>query len=77
MDTSGLDYTVLRPAWLQDEDEVAYETTEKGEKFKGTEVSRKSVADLVVRIIRSPTLYSKGNIGVDKPQTNGDKPSFY
>jgi len=77
IEASDLDYTVLRPAWLQDEDEVAYETTEKGETFKGTEVSRKSVADLVVKIIRSPTLHSRGNVGVDKPGTTGDKPSFY
>ena len=77
IEASDLDYTVLRPAWLQDEDEVAYETTEKGERFKGTEVSRKSVADLVVKIIRSPTLHSRGNVGVDKPGTTGDKPSFY
>jgi uncharacterized protein YbjT (DUF2867 family) len=77
IEASGLDYTVLRPAWLQDEDEVAYETTEKGEMFKGTEVSRKSVADLIVKIIRSPTLHSKRNLGVDKPGTDGNKPSFY
>lgn len=74
---SGLNYTVLRPAWLQDADEVAYETTEKGAKFKGTEVSRKSVADLIVKIIRCPSLHSNGNIGVNKPGTDGDKPSFY
>ena len=77
IEASGLNYTVLRPAWLQDKDEVAYETTEKGEMFKGTEVSRKSVADLVVKIIRSPTLHSKRNLGVDKPGTDGNKPSFY
>jgi uncharacterized protein YbjT (DUF2867 family) len=77
IEASDLDYTVLRPAWLQDKDEVAYETTEKGETFKGTEVSRKSVADLVVRIVRAPTLHARGNIGVDKPGSAGDKPSFY
>lgn len=31
IEASGLDYTVLRPAWLTDEDEV-------GEPFKGTHV---------------------------------------
>jgi uncharacterized protein YbjT (DUF2867 family) len=77
LEASGLDFTVLRPAWLQDEDEVAYETTEKGEMFKGTEVSRKSVADLIVKIIRSPTLHSRRNLGVAKPGTDGNKPSFY
>lgn len=54
---SALDCTILRPAWLTDDDEVSYEITRKGTPFKGTEVSRKSVADLVVKIIRSPTLH--------------------
>jgi len=74
---SGLDYTILRPAWLTDHDEVDYETTEKDEPFKGTEVSRKSVADLIVKIIESPKMHSKDNIGIDKPNTDGDKPAFY
>lgn len=77
IEASGLDYTILRPAWLQDADEIDYETTEKGAVFKGTEVSRKSVADLIVKIIRTPTLHSRGNIGIDKPGSDGDKPSFY
>lgn len=74
---SGLDYTILRPAWLTDHDEVDYETTAKGEAFKGTEVSRKSVADLIVRIIRSPSLHRGASLGVNKPNTDGDKPAFY
>lgn len=77
IESSGLDYTLLRPAWLTDYDEIDYETTEKGEPFKGTEVSRKSVADLIVKIIQAPSRHSKGNIGVDKPNTEGDKPAFY
>lgn len=77
IEASELDYTVLRPAWLSDEDDVNYETTEKGQPFKGTEVSRRSVADLIVKIIESPALHSKGNVGVNKPNTDGDKPSFY
>lgn len=76
IEASGLDYTILRPAWLQDADEIDYETTEKGTPFKGTEVSRKSVADLIANIIRAPRLHSHANIGVDKPGTDGDKPSF-
>lgn len=77
IEASGLDYTLLRPAWLTDHDEIDYETTEKGEPFKGTEVSRKSVADLIVKIIQAPSRHSKGNIGVDKPGTEGDKPVFF
>jgi uncharacterized protein YbjT (DUF2867 family) len=76
IEASGLDYTVLRPAWLTDKDEIAYETTDCNQPFKGTEVSRKSVAALVVEIIRSPKLWMQGNIGVNKPNTDGNKPAF-
>lgn len=77
IEASGLDYTVLRPAWLTDADEVDYATTARGEPFKGTEVSRKSVAALIVKIIEMPESHSKGNVGVHKPNTDGDKPAFY
>lgn len=77
IEASDLDYTILRPAWLTDSDEVEYETTEKDQPFKGTEVSRKSVAALVVRCIADPKHFSRKNLGVNKPNTDGDKPSFY
>lgn len=77
IEASGLDYTLLRPAWLTDEDEIDYELTAKGETFKGTEVSRRSVADLIAKTIREPRLHSRANLGVDKPGSDGDKPSFY
>ncbi|MGJ4844806.1 SDR family oxidoreductase [Leifsonia sp. Le1] len=76
IEASGLDFTILRPAWLTDADEIDYEVTEKGEPFRGTEVSRKSVAALVVGIIREPSTWSRANLGVDKPGTEGDKPAF-
>ena len=72
----GVDYTILRPVWLTDEDEIDYETTTRHEPFKGTEVSRKSVASLVVDCIRDSGRYLKQNLGVDKPNTDGDKPAF-
>lgn len=77
IEASDLDYTILRPAWLQDEDEIDYGTTEKGEVFKGTEVSRRSVADLIALIIRNPSRHINANLGVNKPGTDGDRPSFY
>ncbi|MBL8882714.1 MAG: SDR family oxidoreductase [Hyphomicrobium sp.] len=76
IEASKLDYTILRPAWLTDEDEVDYELTERNARFKGTVVSRKSVADLIVKMIRSPSLHLRGNVGVNKPGTDGDKPYF-
>lgn len=76
IEVSGLDYTILRPAWLTDEDEVDYELTAKGQPFKGTVVSRKSVANLVTKVVATPSLHSKANLGVNKPNTDGDKPYF-
>jgi uncharacterized protein YbjT (DUF2867 family) len=76
IEASKLDYTIIRPAWLTDEDEVDYELTERDALFKGTVVSRKSVADLIAKIIRSPHLHSRGSVGVNKPGTDGDKPYF-
>lgn len=76
IEASGLQYTILRPAWLMDEDEVDYETTAKGEPFKGTVVSRRSVGDLIARVIQSPQLHVGANLGINKPNTDGDKPYF-
>ncbi len=76
IERSGLDYTILRPAWLTDEHEVDYEITTKTDPFKGTVVSRKSVADLIGKIITSPDLHLGGNLGVNKPGSDGDKPHF-
>ena len=50
IETSGLDYTVIRPGWF-DEGSDNYEITRKGEKFKGHDVSRQAIANLVVKCI--------------------------
>ncbi|MEY8371458.1 SDR family oxidoreductase [Aerococcaceae bacterium 50-4] len=76
IESSDLDYTIFRPAWLTNYDEIDYEITQRDEPFKGTEVSRKSVADLAVKISQDPTLHSKENVGLNKPNTDGDRPSW-
>ena len=76
IEAAGLDLTILRPAWLTDEDEVDYEITAKYEPFKGTVVSRRSVAELIVQIIVSPELHVGANLGLNKPNSDGDKPYF-
>ena len=76
IEDSDLDYTIVRPAWLTNNDEVDFEVTQKGEVFKGTEVSRKSIAHIVVELIQNNTEL-KHSIGVNKPNTDGDKPSWY
>ncbi|MBN3822129.1 SDR family oxidoreductase [Burkholderia sp. Ac-20384] len=76
IEASDTDYTVLRAAWLQDKDEVSYEITRRDEPFKGTEVSRKSVAALVTELVAHPERLVRANVGVNKPGTDGDRPAF-
>lgn len=73
---SDLDYTIIRPAWLTNNDEVDYETTSynNGEAFKGTEISRKSVATYVVSLVSDSEKDVRDSIGVDKPGSDGDRP---
>lgn len=76
IEASGLDYTIIRPAWLSNKDEIAYGTTRKGEPFKAKDetVSRKSVADLIVKLATTPGLEIGSSLGVHKaviqPSTN-------
>jgi uncharacterized protein YbjT (DUF2867 family) len=68
VEASDLDFTILRPAWFTNRDEIDYETTQKGEPFKGSEVSRKSVADLVVKLTTTPGMEVRSSLGVSKPE---------
>lgn len=77
IESSDLDYTIIRPAWLTNHDEVSYETTTKGEDFKGTEVSRKSIGYLVGDLIEHPDKSIRDSLGVNKPNTDGPKPAWY
>ncbi|MCQ0112250.1 NAD(P)H-binding protein [Zhouia amylolytica] len=77
IEASKLEYTVVRPSWLTNKDEVIYETTQKGEPFIGTEVSRKAVAEYITDLIQHPGKDVKASVGVNKPGVYGDKPSFY
>ncbi|PKU90785.1 NAD-dependent dehydratase [Bifidobacterium pseudolongum subsp. globosum] len=77
IEASDLDYTIIRPAWLTGNDEVDFEITEKGELFRGTEVSRKSVASEVVKLLLDPGEEVRASIGLDKPGTDGDKLKWF
>ena len=69
IEASGLEYTVLRPTWFTDEDEVDYETTRKGEPEKGSVVSKKSLATLIAKIIENPDNFVRESLGVNKPNS--------
>ncbi len=76
VDESNVVFTEVRPTWLTNNDEVDYEVTKQGESFQGTEVSRASVADFVLRVINEPARYQRVSIGLNKPNTDGDKPTW-
>ncbi|HEY0378354.1 MAG TPA: NAD(P)H-binding protein [Pyrinomonadaceae bacterium] len=69
IEASNLEYTILRPTWFTNADEVDYETTRKGEPEKGSVISQKSLAMLITKIIESPEKYARENLGVNKPNS--------
>jgi uncharacterized protein YbjT (DUF2867 family) len=69
IEASDLEYTILRPTWFTNADEVDYETTSKGEPEKGSVISQKSLATLIANIIESPEKYVRENLGVNKPNS--------
>ncbi|WP_256580571.1 MULTISPECIES: NAD(P)H-binding protein [unclassified Pseudomonas] len=68
IEASDLDFTIVRPAWLNDDNEISYGVTRKGEPFKNASktVSRRSVADLVVKLATTSGLESGQSLGVHK-----------
>lgn len=66
IEASGLDYTIIRPNWFTSGSEIEYHITKKPEKEVGGAVSRKSIADFVVKIFQNPNLYKNENVGISK-----------
>ncbi|KRN36895.1 oxidoreductase [Lactobacillus acetotolerans DSM 20749 = JCM 3825] len=77
IENSDLDYTIVRPSWMTNKDEVDYQKSKKGEPITNTEVSRKSIASYVYELIKNPSEDVHESIGLEKPGTEGDKPSWY
>ena len=69
IENSGLDYTIIRPQWFSNADEIDYELTRKGEVFKNpsAQISRKSIAHLVIRLCLEPNFGIKESFGINKP----------
>jgi hypothetical protein len=57
LESSDLDYTVLRPGWFTQDEEISYRLMQKGEPFKGHDVSLKSLSDLIVKLTTAPGLH--------------------
>jgi uncharacterized protein YbjT (DUF2867 family) len=69
VEVSGLDYTILRPTWFTNADEVDYEITRKGKPEKGSVISQKSLAAFIVKVIETPEKYIRENLGINKPNS--------
>ena len=69
IEASGLDYTIIRPQWFSSLDEIDYELTKKGEAFKNpdAQISRKSIAHLVIRLCLEKGFGIKESFGINKP----------
>lgn len=67
IEASGLDYTILRPDWFTNANEVSYSITHKGEPEQGSAISRKSIASFISTIVEDPELHKRQNLGISKP----------
>ena len=67
IEDSGLEYTILRPDWFTNGNEINYAITQKSEPETGTAISRKSIAAFIATIIKNPDLHKNQNVGISKP----------
>lgn len=69
IEASNLDYTLIRAQWFSNADEIDYELTQKGEPFKNpsARISRKSIADLIVRLCTTSDFGIRQSLGINKP----------
>ena len=68
-ESSNLEYTILRPTWFTNANEVDYELTRKRDPEKGSVISQKSLATFIAKIIEEPWLYVNENLGINKPNS--------
>jgi len=64
IEKSDLAYTILRPGWFTRDKTVSYRITQKGEPFRGHDVSLDSLSDLITKLATDPGLYLRCSIGV-------------
>lgn len=66
IEAADLDYALLRPGWFTHDDEVRYQLTQKGEAFKGHEVSVNSISHLVTKLALTPEMEVRRSLGVSR-----------
>lgn len=66
IESSSLDYTIIRPGWF-DQGTETYEITTKGEAFGGHDIAINSIADFIVKLIIHDAFGIKQNYGINRP----------
>ncbi|CAK1245315.1 NAD(P)H-binding protein [Fructobacillus fructosus] len=76
---SGLNYTYMRMTWLYNQPgNVSYATTQKGQPFVGTQITREAIVQYVLDLIADPARDNRASVGLYEPGSEKlDKPSFY
>lgn len=64
---SDLAYTILRPDWFTNGNEIDYAITQKGTPESGSAISRKSIAAFVATLVQHPEKHVRENLGISKP----------
>lgn len=67
IEASDLEYTILRPGWFTNDPQVSYQLTQKGEPFKGHDVTLDSLSDLIAQLATKPGLHVRQSLGVSSP----------
>lgn len=68
VENSGLNYTIIRPGYLQQGDENDYVFTLKGEQAKGYTSSISSVVNFAEKLIATEKFYPRQSVAITKKQ---------
>lgn len=63
---SSLNYTTIRPGWFDNGTDTDYQITQQNEPFGGHDVSRQSIADLVVHLAHDPAFGTRTSLGINR-----------
>lgn len=78
VEQSGLEYTLLRLAWLyNDPQNHHFKLIPKDQTVNDVQVTRQAVADAIAKIVTYDQDYINKSFAVVEPNTAFDKPSFY
>lgn len=69
IEASRLDYTIIRPQWFTNDNEIDFELTHKEQAEKGSVISQKSLATFISQLIQSPEKYIRENLSINKPNS--------